>query len=603
MSGTEKYAFKGGSVRSTLMHCSLHSNIDGRRLPRSDYMWYKRRRVIEEEIRQHHLAIRDLKRRANEELPISHLPPEILLKIFRDCISDKLYYSGNLSLYCPDTRQYLRVSQVCQRWRAVALECPTLWSTFIPFDGPEWISWLLAHTKQVPLDIWMPVRDVHDYEDMELQSVWEALFMEASHRITRLHVRGVPLIRNVRPLLRLQNLDIRVKNFDPEIQTALSRILDGSDAPELRSLSLNKGSLSSWMRRCYHPNLKQFSICVSETRDAMLDVLDGMPALEHLSLREELLGITSLGDNSINIAPLGRHPNDRLINMAHLRDISIYDVEISSAINLLSHLCYPSAELIHLTGPLSNPFSSLSTAKLRTWSKLRYGIIATDIDCRIWRLGLVTQIDVESPEQKILFEAWHSRTGILFDVPAIFKILPFSDVETLVLKYVSESAWLSAVDIFLQMPQLQMLRLYTDRNGLISFLRGLYLSDPPRCAGASGGNTCSSHHLQLLEICEVKFTEADAQDHFTCIRDCLLEKRSKSEDVHRWKIDKIAYRQCTNLDENIDALLKEITGADHDDFGGEGGNGGSDDADDVDHGDIGWSRLEALIRSMPKNVF
>ena len=86
--------------------------------------------------------------RRNALLPISLLPPEILLRVFHLLALDEPAFSVKQNL-C-----WIRVTHVCQRWRQVALDNPSLWVRIsgIPTNIP-WILEMLARAKNAPLDI------------------------------------------------------------------------------------------------------------------------------------------------------------------------------------------------------------------------------------------------------------------------------------------------------------------------------------------------------------------------------------------------------------------------------------------------------------------
>ncbi|KAK7041950.1 hypothetical protein VNI00_008932 [Paramarasmius palmivorus] len=89
--------------------------------------------------------------------PVHRIPPEVLARIFHACRN-----------HGPLTSQptLMTITEVCRRWRDVALSAPYLWSSFISFDFNEWIyhhdtfepldriiPLLLMRTQACPLDI------------------------------------------------------------------------------------------------------------------------------------------------------------------------------------------------------------------------------------------------------------------------------------------------------------------------------------------------------------------------------------------------------------------------------------------------------------------
>ena len=138
-------------------------------------------------------------------VPISCLPPEILIAIFSfmsPSISDEKV--GYLSL--------IWVTHVCRQWREIALNYPNLWS-YINFTKltPAGITGILARTKMSPL------------------------YLEA--RITR---RNKALIDNFERQLKTHLSHIRHLSISGRFQAVLDRLV--SPAPALETLSLSDSS-------------------------------------------------------------------------------------------------------------------------------------------------------------------------------------------------------------------------------------------------------------------------------------------------------------------------------------------------------------------------
>ena len=102
-------------------------------------------------------AVRALESQWNALSPISKLPPEILTSIF-------LFYKESYreasdmrdcSLAEKDATAWQSVSHVCQHWRAVALNCTTLWSiiNLQIASRSDCLSEFLLRSKNAPLTI------------------------------------------------------------------------------------------------------------------------------------------------------------------------------------------------------------------------------------------------------------------------------------------------------------------------------------------------------------------------------------------------------------------------------------------------------------------
>jgi hypothetical protein len=117
--------------------------------------------------------------RRNAVMPISHLPPEILARVFHLLVLGEPPLSGKRGL------GWIKVTYVCRHWRQVALEDSSLWAKIwgIP-TITRWILELLVQAKNSPLDI-----KLGSFE----KSTLEALFVILLHlsRARQLRFYGV----------------------------------------------------------------------------------------------------------------------------------------------------------------------------------------------------------------------------------------------------------------------------------------------------------------------------------------------------------------------------------------------------------------------------
>ncbi|KAJ3540378.1 hypothetical protein NMY22_g4320 [Coprinellus aureogranulatus] len=96
--------------------------------------------------------------RRNASLPVNRLPPEILLTIFEILKTYAKEEQGNGE----PPLSWFRVTFVCRRWRTIALDSPSLWTT-IDCMNPAVADVMLARSKNALLDVsctnWMSPRD------------------------------------------------------------------------------------------------------------------------------------------------------------------------------------------------------------------------------------------------------------------------------------------------------------------------------------------------------------------------------------------------------------------------------------------------------------
>ncbi|KAF8642833.1 hypothetical protein AX16_009390 [Volvariella volvacea WC 439] len=82
----------------------------------------------------------EARRRRNSLVPISTLPPELIIKIQTHIVEDTFNAIGEDDLPTPPFHtHWTPVAQFCALWRNVALACPSLW-TYVPMDNLNWFK-------------------------------------------------------------------------------------------------------------------------------------------------------------------------------------------------------------------------------------------------------------------------------------------------------------------------------------------------------------------------------------------------------------------------------------------------------------------------------
>lgn len=101
--------------------------------------------------------VHDISARRNAFLSINRLPAEILARIFRNLLPVLGPRSNRFELDIPldislGTQHLITASQVCRRWREVALESSSLWS-ILWLGNTRWMHEMLSRSRDVPLTI------------------------------------------------------------------------------------------------------------------------------------------------------------------------------------------------------------------------------------------------------------------------------------------------------------------------------------------------------------------------------------------------------------------------------------------------------------------
>ncbi|EED83879.1 predicted protein [Postia placenta Mad-698-R] len=136
-------------------------------------------------------TLSDVRMSANAQHPVNRLPVEILGEIFHQ-VSPPLNNLDDPSLEeflvwdslfdFKDTDALLPLTHVCRRWRDVALDTPTLWTTIYGSSHPDAISEYRIRSQSAPLrvlnvrevkscDVEDEISDVED-EDLDVEQLW-----------------------------------------------------------------------------------------------------------------------------------------------------------------------------------------------------------------------------------------------------------------------------------------------------------------------------------------------------------------------------------------------------------------------------------------------
>ena len=144
--------------------------------------------ALEDQIRQHEVAIANLKRARNSLLNISRLPPGVLGKVFRWNVSFKGGFDGL-------KKGSHNFPPVCQHWHEVALGTPELWS----FWGNTLMDWTRCsrRSRTAPVDLVLGAGPAKDTFRDTLSNVLRD--RAARDAIRRVHLRSADsdLLRSI----------------------------------------------------------------------------------------------------------------------------------------------------------------------------------------------------------------------------------------------------------------------------------------------------------------------------------------------------------------------------------------------------------------------
>ena len=181
-----------------------------------------------------------------DQAPIHSLPDELLEVIFLINTS-KLVEQGNKNHAYDPHSTTLATAQVCQRWRAVALDYPVIWSRIINYErhSPLWIETLLARSGSALIDVggdsaFEAVKLQHPRGKPVLQSIFQRM---SNLKTVSLHIRRAPwesichsFLGHPAPNLEFLNLITSC----PFPDCLYPNPLFADEAPRLRRLNLER---------------------------------------------------------------------------------------------------------------------------------------------------------------------------------------------------------------------------------------------------------------------------------------------------------------------------------------------------------------------------
>ncbi|KAG1760134.1 hypothetical protein EDD22DRAFT_100579 [Suillus occidentalis] len=302
-------------------------------------------------------SVRVLRSCSNGQVPISRLPDEILLIIFKYFEEDT-----RLSVFDFDDEDddgnnnedddsgipaCLAVTHVSRHWRKVALERPTLWR-FVGFTSIFWLDIMLERSQKVPLVVKCRLETSILLKTLEkiLLHLPRIKYLEF-HAISCDADRIMELLSS-QPAPMLETLKIGFSGMLPPTESTTNIIFQG-EAPLLRSLQV-----FNWGRRwtsCTFGGIRTLRVERMQLSD-LLTALQCMPSLEQL---------TFLGGMLQSKQPI---PINSRVTLARLRNITLDGTwsQDAQAVSLFRHLALPvdvNISIRHLSGEGLQPIADL----------------------------------------------------------------------------------------------------------------------------------------------------------------------------------------------------------------------------------------------------
>lgn len=273
----------------------------------------------------------DKRRRLNAFAPVSRLPTELLVEIFKLHVEASITAKWQLGKL-GSAFDYILYSHVCHRWRDVAIATPRLWTTIIVADK-AYVAEMLTRTRKLPLDLHLMTLFSRYLGEEFIES--QRMVFAQLKRVRRVEVAETegypwnpPLVDGRAPILR----DVGFTHVGRE----------GADAwvgGIVRQASIEEVDISAafnGMRSLlFRPSLTRLTCAVLLTRGLaglpILDALATMPLLEDLRLN---------GLVEVLLEPTGTAV--RSIDLPKLASLMITGTEMVSCAELLDSMRFPS---------------------------------------------------------------------------------------------------------------------------------------------------------------------------------------------------------------------------------------------------------------------
>ncbi|KAG6919502.1 hypothetical protein DXG01_005092 [Tephrocybe rancida] len=553
----------------------------------------KARLLIDQEIQRLEDSIRALRSRRNILAPISHLPPEVLSKIFSFRAAESAESTNPL--------EWIRLTHVSRYWRAVALDCPSLWSNLV-FTRPRWSEEMLKRSKMASLAVKADLTCI-------TPKIFEAARLALLHgpRIHNLQLRaGSATIERLLTaedsfeLPMIQSLSLSVPHatrFGTDDGFTIPETVLTGETPYLRKLELNKVNIgweSNLLKGLTHLTIHDVPAASRPSTDQLMDALERMPRLEVLDIQDALPP-----------SPTESSSVDRIIDLARLVRLSITST-VPECINLVSRLAIPANARAHLrcsgteaTGGdfsgimkiISNPRGAAYRQEAKDGPAERKIVRVLHIHHEA-PISLVVQgwtnylapheahVHLNEPDIQLYF-SWHhsAETKVESITAAICRSIPIAHLRSLHMTHVNDITPKAWAGTFGFLPKLHSMHIAGDSaHTLIAALREevpIEVTSPVTPGGMLGvrrpglrrrrSATPSVYFPQLrtLTMEDVNFEERvnpPMTTPFQNLQGCLKERLD-----HNSKIQELRLRECSHLyQEHVDTLKGLVTALDWD---------------------------------------
>ncbi|OJT15510.1 hypothetical protein TRAPUB_7381 [Trametes pubescens] len=336
---------------------------------------------IKQNIIAHDRKAAQLRSQYNSLLPIARIPPEVLLEVFlyqvamlrKEATSQLPGDDLACQCYSPYYK-WLNVSQVCGRWREIALDCTPLW-TWLALDlRASWFfpKMVIERSRSFPLDVMINITDPYNHCSPCVDSL-DAHYGSES-RVLNLLAELLPRIRELVVFIEMDEPDDIWASFDKPADhledirfeayggfqfsretrhqaraDPLPTMLFAAETPRIHSLAV-VGFAFELTNSLLHPGLRHLEItsCLCGTaveRSNLREFLVALRALPHLDTLKVDWSMTAVEEDSfepvhlreLKLLHLAADPIPSKLFLNHLRFPHSAAVRYKSPNTLLTH--------------------------------------------------------------------------------------------------------------------------------------------------------------------------------------------------------------------------------------------------------------------------
>ncbi|KAK7051253.1 hypothetical protein VNI00_004753 [Paramarasmius palmivorus] len=291
----------------------------------------------------------DLKFTRNSFVPIHQLPNELLSEIFLSC-ADLEWIGSMLPSYClidlidEPPWGWIFITHVCQRWRMVALDIATLW-TSLNLGYPDWAVEMLKRSRSAPLRIQYSARGVGSkglqvLEQVLADDIARVLTLALSYGKED-EIQRLLLTLGPAPLLEKLHLEAYASGRSITNGPFLPACFPGHTIPKLTHLSIVNLHVP-WTDPFFDTvscltSLRISSKCRSQIplEAELLSLLQKLPSLRELDLQKALRRPT-IGHSSI-----------QCVNLSKLQYLGVSSTTIPKFIGFLDRIRFPISTIVH----------------------------------------------------------------------------------------------------------------------------------------------------------------------------------------------------------------------------------------------------------------